>query len=149
MSNKKNYLKEYNDADHIEINAKMIESSLASFGIFAKVAEISIVEKFYEYYLDLPVGTDLKALEKHDRDLAMILASPTGRVYWQIPVPGKHYVKLKVPKPSKAYLETLRVNEEAWKKQNNLRSKIALLFYLISKVNYYIAKIIIGKNKIT
>ena len=143
----KKHISEYNDADHLEISAKMIEFSLGSFGIFAKVAEISIEEKFYEYYLDLPIGTDLKVLEKHGRDLAMVLASPTGRVYWQIPVPGKHYVKLKVPKPSIAYLESLRSKDEAWRKQNNLRSKIALFFYLLGKVNYYIAKIILGENE--
>lgn len=139
-------LNEYSDADHIEISAKMIEFSLGSFGIFAKVAEISIEEKFYEYYLELPIGTDLKALEKHGRDLAMVLASPTGRVYWQIPVPGKSYVKLKVPKPSMAYLESLRAKNEAWKKHNDLRHKIAFFFYLMGKVNYYIAKIIIGEK---
>jgi len=142
----KKSLSEYNDADHIEISAKMIEASLASFGIFARVVEISIEEKFYEFYLDLPMGTDLKALEKHGRDLAMVLASPTGRIYWQIPVPGKSYVGLKVPKPSIAYLESIRAKDEAWKKQNNLRSKIAFFFYFLGKVNYYIAKTILGKD---
>lgn len=142
----KKSLNEHNDANHIEMNARLIEYSLKSFGIFAKVAEISIEEKYYEYYLELGVGTDLKALEKHDRDLAMMLASPTGKVYWQIPVPGKSYVKLKVPKPPKEYFEELKSKEEMWKKYNNLRYKIAFFFFLIGRINYYIANKILGEK---
>lgn len=132
-------LSENNDANHIEMSARMIEMSLESFGIFAKVAEISIEEKYYEYYLDLGVGTDLKALEKHDRDLAITLASPTGKVYWHIPIPGKSYVGLKVPKPPKEYFEELKSKEEMWKKYHNFRYKIAFALF-------FIAKIILGKN---
>lgn len=131
----KKTLSEYNDAHHIQISARMIGGSLASFGIHARVVEIKIEEKFYEYYLELGVGTDLKELEKHDRDLAMTLASPTGKVYWQIPIPGKSCVGLKVPKPPKEYFEKLKLEEESWKKQNNLRSKIAFaLFYIANKI---------------
>ena len=128
----KKHISEYSDADLIKKSATMIEMSLESFGIFAKIAEISIEEKFYEYYLKLPVGTNLKELEKHDRDLAMVLASPTGKVYWQIPVPGKSYVGLKVPKPPKEYFEKLKQEEESWKKHNNLRHKIAFFLFLIA-----------------
>jgi DNA segregation ATPase FtsK/SpoIIIE-like protein len=128
----KKTLSEYNDAHHIQVSAKLIEASLRSFGIFAKVVEICIEEKFYKYCLELGMGTDLKKLEKHGKDLAMVLASPTGRVYWQIPVPGKSYVGLKVPKPPKEYFEKLKQEEESWKKHNNLRHKIAFFLFLIA-----------------
>jgi len=105
-----------NDADYIKKNARLIETVMESFGIPVRVVKINIEDKFYEYCLDVAVGSDLKKLEKHDRDLAIAMASPTGKVYWQIPVPGKSYVILKAPKPSKKYFEDQRFEEEMYKK---------------------------------
>jgi DNA segregation ATPase FtsK/SpoIIIE-like protein len=136
-----------NDADYIKQSASMIEMTLKAFGIFVRVCKINILDKFYEYYLEVAVGTDLKKLEKHSRDLAMVLASPTGKVYWQIPVPGKIYAGLKVPKLSKEYFEKIRLEEEARIKNNGWRSKIAFPLFLLGKLFYFIALKIVGVDK--
>jgi len=147
VRNNKNVTK-VNDADYIRTNARLIELSLESFGIFVRVAEIDIRKNFSVYYLDIGAGTDLEKLEKHDRDLAMVLASPTGKVYWQIPVPGKSYVGLKVPRPNKEYFEKIRLEKETRLKENNFRSKVAFVFFLIGQANYYLANKILYKDKL-
>lgn len=140
--------KEGNDADYIKKNARLIEMVLESFGITARVAEINILDKYYEYYLELAVGTDLKELEKHDRDLAMALASPTGKVYWQIPVPGKIFIGLKVPKPSKEFFENQEFEKQMYNKNKSLRANIAFAFFLLGELNYWIARKIFDVGKV-
>jgi hypothetical protein len=136
-----------NDADYIQTSARLIEMVLESLGIRARVVEVNILDKFYEYYLELAVGTDLKQLEKHDRDLAMALASPTGKVYWQIPVPGKICVGLKVPKPPKEYFENLKFEEQIRRKNKSLRNSIVFAFFLLGELNYWIARKLLDKNE--
>lgn len=140
--------KSVNDADYIKNNAKMIEMVLESFGIPVRVVKINIQNNFYEYCIDVAVGSDLKRLERHDRDLAIALASPTGKVFWQIPVPGKSYVILKVPKPSKEYFEEQNFEEEMHKKGKSLRDNVAFVFFLLGELNYWIARKIFDKDKI-
>lgn len=135
------------DADYINKCARMIEMSLEAFGIMVKVVNIEIMDKFYEYQLDVAVGTDFKILEKKSRELAMALAAPTGKVYWRIPIPGRALIGLKVPKPSKEYFEEIERDEQARLKGNDLRSKIALMFYVIGKLNFLVSYKILGDPK--
>lgn len=137
-----------NDADYIKKNARLIEMVMESFGIPVRVVEINILDKFYEYCLEVAVGSDLKKLEKHDRDLAIALASPTGKVYWQIPVPGKSYVALKVPKPPKEFFENQKFEEQMYKKNKSLRDNIAFVFFLLGELNYWIARKVFDKDKV-
>ncbi len=137
-----------NDADYIKKSSRLIELTLEALGFNVRVCEVNILDKFYEYYLEVALGTNLKKLEKHDKDLALALASPTGKVYWQIPVPGKIYIGLKVPKPSKDYFENLRFEEQMYKKNKSLRDNIAFVFFLLGELNYWIAHKIFDKGKI-
>jgi DNA segregation ATPase FtsK/SpoIIIE-like protein len=132
------------DADFIKKNADLIEQVLRALGFPTRVVEINILKGFYEYLLDVAVGTDLEELEKHKKDLALALASPTGKVYWQIPIPGKALIGLKVPKPSKEFFEQLKAEEEERRKGNDLKHKIAFVFFLIGDVNHYIGRKILG-----
>lgn len=122
----------------------LIEGTLESLGIFARVSHINIIDDFYEYLLEIAVGANLEELEKHDRDLALVLASPTGKVYWQIPIPGKALVGLRVPKPTSEYFEKMRDEDKASKRPKDLRSTIAFVFFLIGDANHSIARRILG-----
>ena len=80
------------DVDQIKRDVQEIENNLEALGFTVRVVEANINQAFYEYYLEVAMGTDLNKLEKHDRTLALALKSPTGKVYWQIPMPGKNYL---------------------------------------------------------
>lgn len=129
-----------NDANYINQNSRLIELTLEALGIFARVCQVNILDKFYVYYLELAIGTDLESLEKHDRDLAMALASPTGKVYWQIPVAGTIYVGLKVPKPSKEYFKNLREKELAARKSKTFLSRLAFAFFLLGEASHWVSR---------
>lgn len=137
-----------NDADYIKKSARLIEFTLETLGFKTRVCEVNILDKFHEYYLEVGVGTNLKDLEKHDRDLALVLPSPTGKVYWQIPVPGKSYIGLRVPKPSKKYFEDIKFKELINSKSKTLLSKIAYVFFLFGEANYYIASQILDRDEV-
>jgi len=141
-------IRKVNDADYIKRSSRLIELTLEALGIFAKVSEVNILEKFYEYRLELAVGTDLKNLEKHDRDLAMALASPTGKVYWEIPIAGTIYAGLKVPKPSRKQIEDARIQKLFSRKNKTFLNKMAFGFFLLGELNYHIARKILDKDEI-
>lgn len=136
--------KRRDDADFIIKSVEEIDKNLEALGFMVRVTEVNILEDFYEYYLEVAIGTDLHKLEKHDRELALALASPTGKVHWKIPVPGTNYIGLRVPKPSNKYLGRIKNEENERLKKRDLRSKIAYMFFIIGQVNYSIAQKILG-----
>ena len=79
-------------------SCELIEKTLKASGIFVKVAEVNINERDVEYCCYLAVGTRFSRLEKLSSKLAQVLSSPTGKVSWQLPVPGTYFVGLRVPK---------------------------------------------------
>lgn len=139
--------KEGKDADYIKQSASMIEKTLEAFGIICRVVEVNILEKQYEYCLELAMGIGLDELAKHDRDLAMTLASPTGKVELQLPIPGRALVGLRIPKPSKEYIESFKLKGVTHIKENNLVNMLALPFYLIGEAGHYIARKIVELDK--
>ncbi len=133
------------DSEYINRCATLIEKTLEAHGIFAKVRNICILDDFYEYQMDVAVGTDLDKLETLDRDLALCLASSTGKVDWRIPIPGKALIGLRVPKPPPEYFQGIENEFQRRLKENSLRNKVAFMFYLLGQVNYHIANKILGK----
>jgi DNA segregation ATPase FtsK/SpoIIIE-like protein len=92
---------------------------LDSFGLKTRVAEINKEEDYIEYCLEIVVGLNLDELEKHSRDLALALASPTGKVKMIIPIPGRALVGIQVPKPTREELEKMKMVDEKNKKLNS------------------------------
>jgi len=124
----------------------MIEAVLEAFGIFVKVREIIIEEKYYEYLLDVAVGTSFTRLERRSRELEMALAT-TEKVKWRMHIPGKALIGLQVPKPSKEYLEAVKVEEKRKWEEKSLRNVIAFIFYSLGQLNYRIAYFVLGKSE--
>jgi len=133
-----------NDISELKDYAAQIELNLEALGFTIRVVEVNVLDGFYEFHIEVAVGTDLQKLEKHDRMLAMVLASPTGKVYWQIPVPGKSVIGLKLPRiPSKSP-KLKPVSEETDPVKRNLRMKLASIFYSVGRFNFNIAQKITG-----
>ncbi|MEX2053800.1 MAG: DNA translocase FtsK, partial [Patescibacteria group bacterium] len=98
----------------IEKNAQLIEQTLESFGVKARVADINLGPTVTQYALEAERGTKLSAITNLQSDLALALASKTGTVRIEAPIPGKSQVGVEVPnlKPQLVTLKELLVSDQ-------------------------------------
>ncbi|OGD92568.1 hypothetical protein A2697_04715 [Candidatus Curtissbacteria bacterium RIFCSPHIGHO2_01_FULL_41_44] len=82
---------------NLKQNAAIIEKTLESFGITAKVAEINLGPTVTQYALEIPMGTKLSKIISLQNNLALALATPTGNVRIEAPIPGKSLVGIEIP----------------------------------------------------
>ncbi|PJA38882.1 DNA translocase FtsK, partial [candidate division WWE3 bacterium CG_4_9_14_3_um_filter_41_6] len=85
------------DYPSIEKNAQVIERTLNNFGIQARIAEVNVGPSVTQYAIDLAEGTRSSKITSLQNDLALALASPTGSVRIEAPIPGKRLVGIEVP----------------------------------------------------
>lgn len=78
--------------------AILIEKTLESYGLVTRVMEVNILPDSLQYCLDIALGSDTDKLLRHKRDLALAIASPTGTIKMEIPIPGKSYVGIYIPR---------------------------------------------------
>lgn len=82
---------------NLKQNAQVIEKTLESFGITAKVVEVNRGPTITQYALEIPMGTKLSKILALQNDLALALATPTGNVRIEAPIPGKSLVGIEIP----------------------------------------------------
>jgi len=106
----------------IEKNAELIEQTLSSFGINARVADVNLGPTVTQYALEAERGTKLSAITNLSSDLALALASKTGTVRIEAPIPGKSQVGVEVPnpKPGLVTLKEIMKSEEMEKNKSKL-----------------------------
>jgi len=85
------------DPEAIKRSAQIIEDSLESFGIKAQVSEVNIGPSVTQYAIEAASGTKLTKITTLQQDLAMALASSTGSVRIEAPIPGRSLVGIEVP----------------------------------------------------
>lgn len=86
----------------IEEQATIIEKTLDSYGIKVRVAEVDkLPNDSILYKLEMQVGTVISDIEKRKRELALALASSTGTIEIQAPIPGRALIGITVPKVKK------------------------------------------------
>lgn len=105
-------------------NAEVIEKTLESFGITARVAEVNLGPTITQYAIEIPMGTKLSKIVSLQNDLALALATPTGNVRIEAPIPGKSLVGIEIPNisPEVVGLKNL-LSDEAMRTQ---KSKLAI-----------------------
>lgn len=81
----------------IKQNASIIEKTLESFGIQAKVVEVNMGPAVTQYALEIALGTKLTKITSLANDIALALAAPTGTVRIEAPIPGKSLVGIELP----------------------------------------------------
>lgn len=106
----------------IEKNAQIIEQTLASFGVKARVADINLGPAVTQYALETERGIKLSAITNLSSDLAMALASKTGTIRIEAPIPGKSQVGVEVPnlRPQLVTLKEILTSEEMTKEESKL-----------------------------
>ena len=88
------------DRGDIKKNAATIEKTLESFGVGATVAEVNGGPAVTQYALRISAGTKISKIANLQHDLALSLATPTGTVRVEAPIPGKSLVGIEVPNKS-------------------------------------------------
>lgn len=88
------------DRGDVKKNASTIEKTLDSFGIQARVAEVNGGPAVTQYALEIAAGTKIAKIANLQHDIALSLATPTGTVRIEAPIPGKSLVGIEVPNRS-------------------------------------------------
>lgn len=88
------------DRGDIKKNADIIEKTLESFGIEARVVEVNLGPAVTQYAIELAVGTKLSKVTNLQNDLALALSAPTGQIRIEAPIPGRNLVGIEVPNRS-------------------------------------------------
>jgi DNA segregation ATPase FtsK/SpoIIIE, S-DNA-T family len=103
-------------------SAGVIERTLDSFGIQAKVAEINGGPAVTQYALEISAGTKIAKIANLQHDIALALATPTGTVRVEAPIPGKSLVGIEVPNKGLEVvsLRTLLSSDEMAKQKSKL-----------------------------
>ena len=95
------------DRGDVKKNSDIIEKTLDSFGIKARVAEVNSGPTVTQYALEIVRGTKLSKITSLSNDLALALAATTGQVRIEAPIPGRSLVGIEIPN-KKAEIVTLK-----------------------------------------
>lgn len=98
------------DRGDIKQNAGIIEKTLESFGITARVAEVNEGPAVTQYALEIALGTKLSKITTLQNDLALALAAP-GQIRIEAPIPGRALVGIEVPNRSPEFVTVRRILE--------------------------------------
>lgn len=85
------------DRGDVKKNAAIIEKTLDSFGIQARVAEVNGGPAVTQYALEIAAGVKITKIANLQHDIALSLATRTGTVRIEAPIPGKSLVGIEVP----------------------------------------------------
>lgn len=88
------------DRGDLNANKQIIEKKLASFGIEGKVVETNLGPAITQYAISIPLGTKISKITALSNDLALALATPTGNVRIEAPIPGKSLIGIEIPNRS-------------------------------------------------
>lgn len=125
---------------YIAANARLIEGTLDAFGLTTRIVDLQIAKEYYEYDLEITMGTPVEEIEKHAKDLALAVASPTGKVKIIAPIPGRSLIGIQIPRPNKSLLPKLVVQEDTHKPPtSNLREILVNILLSGSKLLEYFA----------
>ncbi|MBT6401059.1 DNA translocase FtsK [candidate division WWE3 bacterium] len=85
------------DRGDVKARVAIIVDTLQSFGVDAVVEEINYGPSVTQYALKASSGTRIARVSSLQHDLALALASPTGSVRIEAPIPGKSLIGIEVP----------------------------------------------------
>jgi S-DNA-T family DNA segregation ATPase FtsK/SpoIIIE len=109
-------------------NASIIEKTLESFGIQARVVEVNMGPAVTQYAIEIALGTKLTKITSLANDIALALAAPTGTVRIEAPIPGKSLVGIEVPNitPEVVPLKTVLASGNMQKAKSKLTLALGL-----------------------
>lgn len=99
------------DRGDIKSNAAVIEQTLESFGITARVIEVNQGPAVTQYAIEVALGTKLSKITALERDLALALAAPTGAIRIEAPIPGRSLVGIELPNKAPEFVPIKKMLE--------------------------------------
>lgn len=116
------------DRGDIKHNAAIIEKTLGSFGIAARVAEVNLGPAVTQYALEIAQGTKISKITALSNDLALALAAPTGQIRIEAPIPGRSLVGIEIPNRTLEFvtLKTMLMSELMQKGASKLTVALGL-----------------------
>jgi S-DNA-T family DNA segregation ATPase FtsK/SpoIIIE len=112
------------DRGDIKGNAAIIEKTLESFGITARVVEVNLGPAVTQYAIEVALGTKLSKITSLERDLALALAAPTGTIRIEAPIPGRNLVGIELPNRSAEFVTLRKIMESD--EMRTSKSKLAV-----------------------
>lgn len=114
------------DRGNVRQNADIIEKTLDSFGISAKVTEVNAGPAVTQYTLKIALGTKLSKITSLSSDLALALAAPTGSVRIEAPIPGRDLVGIEIPNRGLEFVTLKRMLQSDVMKKAKTKLSVAL-----------------------
>jgi S-DNA-T family DNA segregation ATPase FtsK/SpoIIIE len=91
------------------VKARLIEETLASFKVEARVVEVNTGPAVTQFGLQPAVGVKISKITTLERDLALALAAPSIRI--EAPIPGKAVVGIEIPNSAISFVSMREVIE--------------------------------------
>ncbi len=88
------------DRGDVKRTAGIIERTLQSFGIEARVSEVNLGPAVTQYALEIALGTKVSKITSLANDLALATEAPTGQIRIEAPIPGRNLVGIEIPNRS-------------------------------------------------
>lgn len=88
------------DTGDVKKIATVIEKTLQSFGIGARVVEVNVGPAVTQYALEIALGTKVSKITSLSNDLALATEAPTGQIRIEAPIPGRNLVGIEIPNRS-------------------------------------------------
>lgn len=114
------------DRGDVNANAAIIENTLDSFGIKARVVEVNRGPSVTQYALEIAMGTKLSKITTLSTDLALALAAPTGQIRIEAPIAGKSLVGVEVPNRKAAFVTLKKMLASPLLSQHKSKLAVAL-----------------------
>lgn len=113
------------DRGDIKQNAAIIEKTLESFGLTARVAEVNTGPAVTQYALEIALGTKLSKITTLQNDLALALAAP-GQIRIEAPIPGRSLVGIEIPNRSPEFVTVRKLLESDKFRQSKSKLAVAM-----------------------
>lgn len=110
----------------VKKNAQVIENTLESFGIDARVVEVNLGPSVTQYAIEVSLGTKLSKIMGLGSDLALALAAPTGQIRIEAPIPGRSLVGIEVPNMSQEVVGLKSLLSSEQMKKADSKTAVAL-----------------------
>ncbi len=114
------------DRGDVKKNADIIEETLESFGIRAKVKEANFGPSVTQYALEIARGTKLSKVTSLSTDLALALAAPGGQVRIEAPIAGRSLIGVEVANYSSQFVTLRKLLSSPELKKHKSKLAVAL-----------------------
>lgn len=113
------------DRGDMKQNASIIEKTLESFGLTARVAEVNAGPAVTQYALEIALGTKLSKITTLQNDLALALAAP-GQLRIEAPIAGRSLVGIEVPNHAPEFVTLKKILESDKMQESKSKLTVAL-----------------------